>query len=42
VSGSQFTEGDFTFYRPTFTFMIGKMTGRFDEWEAGYSTGRSR
>jgi hypothetical protein len=35
VSGSQFVEGDFTFYRPVFTFMIGKMTGRFEEWEAG-------
>lgn len=35
VTGSQFVEGDFTFYRPTFTFMIGKMTGRFEEWEAG-------
>jgi hypothetical protein len=34
VSGSEFVEGDFTFYRPTFTFMIGKMTGSFDEWEA--------
>lgn len=35
VTGSSFAEGDFTFYRPTFTFMIGKMTGRFEEWEAG-------
>lgn len=35
VSGSEFTEGDFTFYRPTITAMIGKATGRFEEWEAG-------
>jgi hypothetical protein len=37
VSGSQFTEGNFTFYRPQITFMIGKMSGSFDEWQAGYS-----
>lgn len=37
VTGSSFTEGDFTFYRPQITFMIGKMNGSFDEWQAGYS-----
>lgn len=37
VSGSQFVEGDYTYYRPTITFMLGKPTGRFEEWEAGYS-----
>lgn len=36
VTGSQIVEGDFTFYRPEITFMIGKMTGSFEEWEAGY------
>lgn len=36
VSGSQFIEGDLTFYQPTLTCMIGKPTGRFEEWEAGY------
>lgn len=35
VSGSQFTEGDFTFYRPTLTCMLGKPSGSFEEWEAG-------
>ncbi len=35
VSGSQFTEGDYTFYQPQLLMMVGKMTGRFDEWEAG-------
>jgi hypothetical protein len=37
VAGSQFVEGDFTFYRPQIIFMLGKPTGRFEEWEAGYS-----
>lgn len=37
VSGSQVTEGDFTFYRPSILMMVGRMSGRFDEWEAGYS-----
>lgn len=37
VAGSQFIEGDFTFYRPLLTCMIGKPTGSFEEWEAGYS-----
>lgn len=37
VDGSQFTEGSFTFYRPQINFMIGKMSGSFEEWEAGYS-----
>jgi len=36
VSGSTFTEGSFTFYQPLITFMIGKPTGHFDEWQAGY------
>jgi hypothetical protein len=35
VSGSQFIEGSFTFYRPTVTFMLGKPSNRFEEWEAG-------
>lgn len=37
VDGSQFTEGNFTFYRPLINFMIGKPQGAFDEWEAGLS-----
>lgn len=37
VAGSQFTEGDFTFYRPLLTMMVGKMDGSFEEWEAGYA-----
>lgn len=37
VAGSSFTEGDFTFYRPTIDFMIGRMSGSFEEWEAGFS-----
>jgi hypothetical protein len=37
VSGSQFTEGNFTFYRPQIDFMIGQRSGAFDEWEAGLS-----
>lgn len=37
VPGSEFTEGDFTFYRPSITMMVGRMTGSFDEWAAGYS-----
>jgi hypothetical protein len=36
VSGSEFTEGNFTFYQPLIMFMIGKPTGSFDEWQAGY------
>jgi hypothetical protein len=35
VSGSSFEEGDFTFYRPSVTFMLGKPSNRFEEWEAG-------
>ncbi|WP_375782917.1 hypothetical protein ACE10Z_23675 [Bradyrhizobium sp. Pha-3] len=37
VSGSQIVEGSFTFYQPQITFMIGKPTGSFEEWEAGYA-----
>lgn len=36
VAGSQFTEGNFTFYRPSILMMVGKMTGRLAEWEADY------
>lgn len=36
VPGSSFTQGNFTFYRPLITFMVGKPTGAFEEWEAGY------
>lgn len=36
VGGSSFTEGDFTFYRPAILMMVGKMSGSFEEWEAGY------
>jgi hypothetical protein len=36
VSGSSYTEGDFTFYQPHITFMIGKPSGAFEEWQAGY------
>jgi len=36
VTGSQFTEGNFTFYQPLITFMIGKRGGSgLEEWEAG-------
>jgi hypothetical protein len=37
VAGSQFIEGDFTFYRPKMTMMVGRMDGSFEEWEAGYA-----
>ncbi len=37
VAGSSFVEGDFTFYRPSITFMIGRSSGSFEEWEAGYA-----
>ena len=37
VSGSQFVEGSFTFYRPLITFMIGEPQGSFDEWDGGYT-----
>lgn len=36
VSGSQKVEGNFTFYRPVLTMMIGEPQGKFDEWKAGY------
>lgn len=36
MSGSQFVEGNFTFYRPILTMMIGAPEGKFDEWQAGY------
>lgn len=36
VSGTSFTEGAFTFYQPSITFMIKGMNGSFDEWAAGY------
>jgi hypothetical protein len=29
-------EGNFTFYRPIIHFMLGKPTGSFEEWQAGY------
>lgn len=35
VTGSQFTEGSFTFYNPEINFMIGQLEGSFEEWEAG-------
>ncbi len=35
-SGSSFVEGNFTFYLPVLTGMIGDMHGTFDEWQAGY------
>lgn len=37
VPASEFTEGNFVFYRPRLLMMVGKMTGRFDEWQAGYA-----
>jgi hypothetical protein len=37
VGGSTVVEGAFTFYRPSITFMIGRTSGSFEEWEAGYS-----
>lgn len=37
VSGSSFVEGDFTFYRPSVSFMLGKPNSSFEEWEAGYT-----
>jgi hypothetical protein len=33
VSGSQFTEGAYSFYRPELTMMIKKVTTQFDEWK---------
>jgi len=36
LTGSDFVEGNFTFYQPLITFMIGKATGSFDEWQSGY------
>lgn len=35
VSGSSFTEGDFTFYEPVLTMMVADHSGNFAEWEAG-------
>lgn len=37
VSGSEIIVGNFTFYRPQLLMMVGKMSGSFEEWEAGYS-----
>lgn len=36
-SGSQFIEGNFTFYLPILTCMIDDVHGTFDEWQAGYA-----
>jgi len=36
VSGSTVVSGAFTFYRPVIHFMIGKSSGSFEEWQAGY------
>lgn len=36
LTGSDFVEGDFTFYQPLITFMLGKASGNFAEWEADY------
>src|SRR5579859_1647280 len=36
VAGSQLIEGNFTFYQPELTMMVGKISGSFEEWEAGY------
>jgi hypothetical protein len=36
LSGSSFAEGNFTFYRPVIQFMIGRASGSFEEWQAGY------
>jgi len=37
VSGSEFIEGDFTFYRPTITAILGQPSDGFEEWEAGHA-----
>lgn len=37
VSGSSFTEGDYTFYRPLLTMIVLSMTGSVDEWAADQS-----
>lgn len=36
LTGSAFIEGNFTFYQPLITFMLGKPSGNFDEWQSGY------
>lgn len=36
LTGSDFVEGDRTFYQPLITFMLGRASGNFDEWESGY------
>ena len=35
VSGSEVSEGGFTFYNPVLRMMVGKMNYEFEEWEAG-------
>lgn len=37
VSGSERTEGDFTFYRPLLTMMVSAITDSFAEYRADYS-----
>jgi hypothetical protein len=34
IPGSEFTEGDFTFYRPRLTMMVTANTAQTDEWAA--------
>lgn len=34
ISGSSFTEGDFTFYRPRLTMLVTATTVQVDEWAA--------
>jgi hypothetical protein len=37
VSGSERTEGDYTFYRPSLTMMVAEIKNSFAEWEAEYA-----
>lgn len=34
VSGSTYTQGDYTFYRPVLTMMVVQPSEQFDEWKA--------
>jgi hypothetical protein len=37
VSGSERTEGNFTFYRPLLVMMVTGIRNSFEEWKANYS-----
>ena len=34
VSGSSYTQGDYTFYRPILEMLVGQLSQSFDEWKA--------